>query len=160
MHVNPSNPSHLLKPVPVVKIKFIEMISTTTKTELLHQIARNYVLYGLGELNFDAIPYADEVSLRAPLCPGGSEIPITGKENIRNQWWAPLPSLLGGVELIDSFVNEEKNSVAVEFHCRILSPACTLRVIDRFVINDKGKIIFQENFFDPRDVTHAGWRGN
>jgi hypothetical protein len=134
------------------------MTLTTSKTELLHEIARNYVLNGLGKLNFDAIPYADDVTLRAPLCPGGSEMPLTGKENLRAFWWAPLPSLLEGVELIDSYVSQQNNSVAVEFHCRIISPACTLRVIDRFIINDEGKILFQENFFDPRDVTNAGWR--
>jgi len=131
---------------------------TTSKTELLHEIGRNYVLNGLGKLNFDAIPYSDEVTLRAPLCTGGSENPLKGKENLRTQWWSPLPSLLGGVEFIDSFVNTEKDSVAVEFRCRIVDPACTLRVIDRFIINQEGLIIFQENFFDPRDVTNPGWR--
>jgi len=138
--------------------KTAHMPLTTSKTELMHEIARSYVLEGLGKLNFDAIPYSEEVTLRAPLCPGGSEKPITGKENLRAQWWAPLPSLLGGVEFINSFVNAEKNAVAVEFHCRIIDPACTLRVIDRFIIDPDGLIIFQENFFDPRDVTNPGWR--
>jgi len=45
----------------------------------------------------------------------------------------------------------------VEFHCEILSPSCTLRVIDRFKIDQEGKIIEQENFFDPRDITNPGW---
>ena len=31
---------------------------TISKEDLLHKIARTYVLKGLGEKNFDAIPYA------------------------------------------------------------------------------------------------------
>ncbi len=122
--------------------------------QMLHQIARDYVTNGLGAKNFDAIPYDDNVILRAPLCPGGSEIPLIGKENLRSIWWAPLPSLLGKVELIDSYVNEENNAVSVEFHCEIINPACVLRVIDRFIINEEGRIISQENFLDPRAVTN------
>jgi hypothetical protein len=127
-----------------------------TKKELLHSIALDYVTKGLAEKNFDAIPYADGVELRAPICPGGSERALVGKENLRNQWWAPLPSLVGRTTFIDSFVNKDATVVAVEFHCEILNPACTLRLVDRFRINDEGKIISQENFFDPRDLTHPG----
>jgi ketosteroid isomerase-like protein len=130
------------------------MTTTVSKTELLHSVGRDYVLKGLGELNFDAIPYADEVKLRAPLNPGGSKLALEGKENLRTQWFAPLPSLVAGVELIETYVNADKNAVAAEFHCHITNPACTLRIIDKFIINDEGKIIEQENFFDPREVTN------
>jgi len=133
------------------------MFTTLSKTEMLHEIARNYVTQGLGGKNFDAIPYDNEIVLRAPICPGGSCTPLKGKENLRAIWWAPLPSLIGKVRLIDSFVNETNMTVAVEFHCEILSPSCTLRVIDRFKIDQEGKIIEQENFFDPRDITNPGW---
>jgi len=125
-----------------------------TKTDVMHQLAKDYVVKGLGAKNFDAIPYAGDVVLRAPLCPGGSQNPLFGKENIRQQWWAPLPSLVGDVTFIDSYVNEEETSVTAEFHCQILQPACVLRIIDRFKINEEGKIIEQENFFDPRPVTN------
>jgi hypothetical protein len=135
------------------------MTTTLNKTDLLHKIARTYVLKGLGEKNFDAIPYADDVIFRAPICPGGSTNPLYGKENLRQQWWAPLPSLLGDVNFIDSYVNKDNTAVTVEFHCNIINPACTLRIIDRFIINDEGKITEQENFFDPRDITNPGWRG-
>jgi hypothetical protein len=129
------------------------------KTDLLHQVAKDYVTKGLGGKNFDAIPYHENVVLRAPLCPGGSANPLYGKENLRQQWWAPLPSLVGKVKFIDSFVNEDCTAVTAEFHCEILDPSCTLRVIDRFIINEEGKIIEQENFFDPRDVTSPGSKG-
>jgi hypothetical protein len=133
--------------------------ATLSKSELLHRIARDYVVKGLASRNFDAIPYDENVVLRAPLRPGGSEKPLQGKKNLRQQWWAPLPSLLGTIQFIDSYVNESKTSVTAEFHCEILNPSCTLRVIDRFTINEEGKIIEQENFFDPRDVTHPGSKG-
>ena len=130
------------------------MEATLTRTAMLHQLAKNYVVDGLGAKNFDAIPYDENVVLRAPLCPGGVADPLRGKENLRSVWWAPLPSLMGEVKLIDSFVNETGTAVTAEFHCEILSPACTLRVIDRFIVNNDGKIISQENFFDPRAVTN------
>jgi hypothetical protein len=125
---------------------------------LLHRIAKEYVLKGLGGKNFDAIPYDDNVLLRAPLCAGGSANPLKGKENLRTQWWAPLPGLVGRVKVIDSFVNEANTAVTVEFHCEIINPACILRIVDRFAVNDDGKITEQENFLDPRDVTHPGWK--
>jgi hypothetical protein len=129
-----------------------------SRTDLLHQIARDYVLKGLGAKNFDAIPYDEDVILRAPLCPGGSANPLHGKENLRMQWWAPLPSLLGSTEIIDTFVNKDATAVTVEFHCQIISPACVLRIVDRFKINEALMIVEQENFFDPRDVTNPDWR--
>src|SRR5829696_2702530 len=94
-----------------------------TKSEMLHQVASDYILKGLAEKNFDNIPYHDEVTLRAPLCPSGSEVPLKGKENLREQWWAPLPSLIKKVTLIDTYVNEHNSAVAVEFHCEIIQPA-------------------------------------
>jgi len=132
---------------------------TLSKAGLLHEVAKNYVVKGLGEKNFDAIPYDERVILRAPLLPGGSENALSGIDNLRERWWAPLPSLLGKVKFIDSFVNEDCTAATVEFHCEILNPACTLRVIDCFVINEEGKIMEQENFFDPRDLTHPGSKG-
>lgn len=126
----------------------------------LHTIARNYVTEGLGKKNFDAIPYADNVSLRAPLCPGGSGVPLVGKENLRTIWWSPLPSLVGEVQVLDTYANQNLTAVTVEFHCGIISPVCSLRVIDRFTVDSEGRIIEQENFFDPRDVTNPGWQSS
>jgi hypothetical protein len=132
--------------------------ATLSKSQLLHQVAGNYVIKGLGEKNFDAIPYHKDVVLRAPICPRGSKNPLRGKANLRTQWWTPLPSLIGGVELIDSFVNKDETVVTVEFHCHIIQPACTLRIIDRLRINEGGEITDQENIFDPRDITNPGWK--
>jgi len=129
-------------------------METITRTDLLHEIARDYVIKGLGAKNFDAIPYDKNVSLRAPLTAGGVWEPLVGKENLRSQWWAPLPGLVGNVTFIDSFVNADETAVTAEFHCEILNPQCTLRVTDRFKINEQGLITEQENFVDPRAVTN------
>ncbi len=129
-------------------------MENNSRNETLRKIARTYVVDGLGAKNFDAIPYHDQVSLRAPLNPGGSLVPITGRENLRSSWWAPLPTLVKGTSFIDSYVNQDGSGVAVEFYCDIIQPACRLRIIDRFKVNEDGKIVDQENFFDPRAVTN------
>ena len=130
------------------------------RSEQLPHLARAYVLDGLGKGNFDVIPYSEVVTLRAPLCPGGSGVPLSGRSNLREQWWAPLPQLVAGVEVIDTYVNRDLTAVTVEFFCHIRQPACTLRIIDRFKVNNAGQIIEQENFFDPRGVTHPEGQGS
>lgn len=129
-----------------------------TRTDQLHSLARSYVTEALGKGDFDAIPYSEDVTLRAPLCPGGSGVPLPGRSNLREQWWAPLPQLVAGVEVLDTYVNRELTAVTVEFLCHIRQPACTLRIIDRLTVNEAGLIIEQENFFDPRGVTNPGWQ--
>ena len=131
---------------------------STTRSAQLHAVARRYVTEGLGQKNFDAIPYTEDVALRAPLCPGGSSAPLIGRDNLRTIWWPPLPQLIGQAAVIDTYVNQDLTAVTVEFHLDIIAPACTLRVIDRFVVDDEGCITAQENFFDTRDVTSPGWR--
>ena len=131
-------------------------MNTSERLQHLHEIARTYVIDGLGGKNFDAIPYHDDITLRAPLNPGGSVVPIEGKVNVREQWWAPLPDLVGQVTVFDSYVNRDLSGVTVEFHCEIINPACMLRILDRFKVDADGKITHQENFFDPRGVTNPG----
>lgn len=131
---------------------------TAQRAAQLHSVARTYVLDGLGGKNFEAIPYSEEVTLRAPLCPGGSSVALGGRESLRTVWWPPLPQLLDGVRLVDTYVNRDLTAVTAEFHCDIIDPKCTLRVLDRFTIDEDGRITEQENFFDPRDVTSPGWR--
>jgi hypothetical protein len=127
------------------------------RAERLHAIARQYVR-SLGDGDFDSIPYIEHVELRAPLCPGGSSVPLVGRSRLKEVWWAPLPDLVSGVELIDTYLNRDASAVTAEFLCHINSMSCTLRIVDRFSINADGQIVAQENFFDPRDVTNPGWR--
>ena len=131
------------------------MSPSSERAAQLHAIAQAYVENGLGKGNFEAIPYARDVTLRAPLCPGGSSVPLVGRENLRTQWWAPLPHLVKAVELIDTYVNADLTAVTAEFLCHISEPDCTLRVIDRFKISDTGLILDQENFFDPSPLAIA-----
>lgn len=125
----------------------------------LHQLAHDYV-ESLGSGDFESIPYHKDIVLRAPINPGGSSAPMAGKDTLREKWWAPLPDLVSGVEVIDTYVNQDHSAVTVEFLCRIDSLGSTLRIVDRFQVDGEGRITSQENFFDPRDITHPGWRDN
>lgn len=128
------------------------------RRQQLHAIARAYVTEGLGKKNFDAIPYDDHIILRAPLCPDGMDNPLTGKENLRQVWWAPLPELIGHVTVLDTYVNDALTAVTCEFTLEIINPSTTLRIIDRFIVDAEGKILKQSNYFDPRNVTNPGWQ--
>ena len=83
--------------------------------------------------------------------------PLMGREALRTVWWPPLPSLVKEVRVVDSFVNADLTAAAIEFHLDIINPRCTLRILDRFTIDAAGEIVDQENYFDPRDLTHPGW---
>jgi hypothetical protein len=114
---------------------------------------------GLREKDFDRIPYAEQVELRAPLAPGGVEQPLVGRERVRAEWWAPLPGLLGRVEVVDLYYNDSLTGVVGEATMEVLlDPPVWLRVADRFIVGADGRIEQQVNHFDPRDVTNPGWK--
>lgn len=135
----------------------METLSTKRQT-LLHKIVRQYVEEGLAQGNFDKIPYRDDVELRAPICPGGSAVPLRKKDQLREVWWTPLPDLVERCEVVDSYVNEARTAATVEFYCYLSDQKTKLRIVDRFKIDENGNITEQENFFDPRDVTNPGWQ--
>jgi len=122
----------------------------------LRAVAEGYFA-SLERRDFDGIPYDDDVVLRAPLVPGGVHQPLAGKEALRTVWWPPLEQVLGRVKVIEHYFNESLTAVVTEAEIQILNPPAVLRVADRFRVNDAGKIIEQENHFDPRDVTNPGW---
>ena len=132
----------------------------TTATERRAQLraAADAYLEGLAKKDFSLIPYADDVTLRAPLCPGGVHHPLTGKETLRAIWWAPLPAALGAVRIIDHYYNDELTAICVEAEVGIVGVAQPLRVADRFTVDTAGKIVEQEIHCDPRDVTNPGWQ--
>jgi len=123
----------------------------------LRAVAEAYFA-ALTKKDFAAIPYDDYVSLRTPLCPGGVHSPLVGKEALRTIWWPPLVPALGEVKVIDHYINEGMTAICIEALISTVSPPATLRVADRFTVNTEGKIIEQENHFDPRDVTNPGWQ--
>ena len=127
----------------------------------LRKIAEGY-FEALRKKTLAVIPYDENVTLRAPLTPGGVNRPLTGKRALHSQWWVPLEPALEGVEItiIDHYMNESLTAICTEAEITInaVSPPVTLRVADRFMVSAEGKIIAQENHFDPRDVTNPGWQ--
>jgi steroid delta-isomerase-like uncharacterized protein len=123
----------------------------------LRAVAEAYFA-ALAKKDFAAIPYDDNVSLRAPLCPGGVHTLLIGKEALRTIWWPPLVPALGEVRVLEHYFNEELTAICTEAVISTVNPSATLRVADRFTVNTAGKIIEQENHFDPRDVTNPGWQ--
>jgi hypothetical protein len=96
------------------------------------------------------------VTLRAPFAPDGVGRPLTGKETLRTQWWQPLEPALENVQIkvLDHYINDSMTAIIIEAE----NPPVILRVADRFTVNEEGKIVEQENHFDPRDVTNPGWQ--
>ena len=114
---------------------------------------------GLRTKDFDRIPFAEDVTLRAPLAPGGVETPLMGREVLRSAWWAPLPGLLGDVRLLRVYVDDGLTAAVGEAEVEVRTdPPVLLRVADRFTVDDAGRIREQVNYFDPRDLTNPGWR--
>ena len=64
--------------------------------EQLKKISDTY-FQALRDKDFNAIPFSDDIAFRAPLAPGGSQIPIKGKQNVFEQWWKPLEPAWDGV---------------------------------------------------------------
>lgn len=130
------------------------LMDTDARREHLRKTAVAY-FDALRRKDFDLIPYAETVVLRAPLAPGGMNTTLHGREQLRTEWWAPLPGLLGEVRLLDTYTNDALTAVVGEAIIEILvDPPVTLYVADRFVVNDAGEIIDQVNHFDPRPLTN------
>jgi SnoaL-like domain len=138
-----------------------EANSTAQRREQLRAVAAGY-FEALRRKDFSLIPYDDNVTLRAPLTPSGVNQPLIGKEALRAQWWQPLAPALEGVQrqVLDHYVNESLTSIVAEAEITItiVDPPATLRVADYFTVNVAGRIVEQENHFDPRDVTNPGWQ--
>ena len=108
---------------------------------------------GLANKALSGIPYHDEVIMRAPLAPGGSEVPLRGKAAVLGYLGEVLP-VLGRVRIIDWYVNSDLTGVCGAAEVEVVTPKTTLRVADRFKVDAEGKIIEQENHYDPRAVTN------
>lgn len=114
---------------------------------------------GLRQKDFELIPYADDVVLRAPLAPGGVEVPLVGRDRLREIWWAPLPGLLGEVTEPKVYVDGDLTAAVGEAQVEVrTAPPVRLRVADRFTVDQDGRITEQVNYFDPRDLTSPGWQ--
>lgn len=105
---------------------------------------------GLRKKSFSLIPFSDEVIFRAPIAPGSVHEPIVGIINLYEHWWQPLEPLLEGISILvlDHFFNEEQTSVISRTAIHLKFSDIKLRVADRFLIDEAGQIIEQENYFD------------
>ena len=135
--------------------------SAAKRRERLRAIAEAY-FEALRTKDFDAIPYHENATVRAPFAPGGVNRPLVGKEALRAKWWQPLEPALEGMQIKvrEHYINESMTGIVTEaeIEVTIVDPPITLRVADRFTVNEEGQILEQENHFDPRDVTHPGWQ--
>lgn len=135
--------------------------SAAKRRAALRAIAESY-FEALRTKNFDAIPYHNDATVRAPFAPGGVNRPLVGREALRYKWWQPLEPALEGMQIkvLEHYINESMTGIVTEAEIQvtIVDPPITLRVADRFTVNEAGQILEQENHFDPRDVTHPGWR--
>ena len=116
-------------------------------------------LRALAQKDFDAIPYDEDVVLRSPLAPPNLALPyeaypVTGRAAVV-AFFQGLAPALGETRLIDCYFNENLTAVCAEAEVGIVEPSATLRVIDRFIVNEQGRITDQENHYDPRPVLPA-----
>ena len=126
----------------------MEDASTNRKNEL-RLIAEAY-FNALLNKNFLAIPFSDDIIFRAPIAPGGSNNPIRGKQDLFEKWWKPLEPALDGmqIKIIDHYYNDSLSGIATKAEISIAALGATLRTVDRFIVNNEGKITEQENHFD------------
>ena len=138
-------------------------VTTLNRKEQLKQVAEAY-FNALKNKNFSAIPFSDDIVLRAPVAPGGVHYPVKGKQEVIEKWWKPLEPALEGVviNIVDHYYNESLTEVVTRADITIAALGATLRTADKFVINDDGKITEQENHFDASPmkshIHHIGLR--
>lgn len=120
--------------------------SADRRTQLI-KVAETY-FRGLGQKDVSQVPWHPDVVFRGPLAPGAPE-PLRGRAAVRS-WFDGLYPALGPVEVIEHYVDERQRSIATRADVHITQPPSVLRVIDRFVIDEAGLIVEQENHYDPR----------
>jgi hypothetical protein len=111
---------------------------------------------GLAKHDLSQFPYDDNITLRAPLnLQGGSDSPIVGKNDVL-AFFAKVFPAIGTVRVRDTYINEALTIVCAEATVGVVTPVVNtaLRVADCFTVNEAGKVIEQENHYDPRAVTH------
>ena len=123
------------------------------RRDLLKAVAELYFA-GLSQKDVSAVPWAEDVVVRSPLAPDGLDTPVLGAAAVR-EWFEALFPVLGEIEVIEHYYNEDLTVIATRSDVGITDPPCTLRVVDRFTVNAEGKITEQENHYDPRAAIPA-----
>jgi hypothetical protein len=119
------------------------------RKEQLKKVVENY-FESFKTKSFAAIPYSEDIVLRAPIAPGGVHNPLKGKQELLVQWWQPLEPALDGViiKVFDHFYNDSLTGIITKAEFTLTGPGITLRVADMFIVNEEGEITEQENHFD------------
>ena len=103
---------------------------------------------GLSQGDVSPVPYDENVVFRTPLAPGGSDVPLRGRAALLD-FFAGIYAALEEVKVIDYYFNESSTSICVRADLT-LKTGKALRVADVFRISAEGKIVEQENHYDPR----------
>ena len=101
---------------------------------------------GLAKKNVDDVPWHDDLVFRGPLAPGYPDA-MHGRAAVA-EWFGGLYAALGRIEVIEHLLSTDLTSIATRANVHV--GAGVLRVIDRFVVDDDGQIVEQENHYDPR----------
>ena len=117
----------------------------------LRNIAEIYFA-GMAKKDMSDVPWAEDVVLYSPLAPGGLDTPLVGASAVRD-WFKTLYPVLGDIKVIEHYFNEDFSAIATRADVGLRDPACVLRVVDRLRVNPEGRIIEQENHYDPRPAT-------
>jgi hypothetical protein len=125
-------------------------IATAATTERRRQLfaAANAYFAGLTQKDVSRVPWHPDVVFRGPLTPETPE-PIRGQAAVR-AWFEGLYPALGGVDVIEHHIGDGERSIATRADVHLTQPPSVLRVLDRFVVDEAGLIVEQENHFDPR----------
>ena len=123
-------------------------MDTTARKTQLKSIAEGY-FEGIAKNDLSAVPYDDNVVLRSPLAPGGLSTPLVGRQAVLD-WFASLWPALGETEVFEHYFNDDQTVIATRADIEITDPPSRLRVTDRFLMTPEGKIIQQENHYDPK----------
>jgi hypothetical protein len=99
------------------------------------------------------VPWHPDVIFRGPLTPE-APAPLYGHAAVQ-AWFAGLYPALGRVEVIEHHIGDGRRSIATRADVHLTRPPSVLRVLDRFVVDDAGLIVEQENHFDPRPAMAA-----
>jgi hypothetical protein len=123
------------------------IVSAILVTMTLNAIADAYFA-GLSSGDLSAVPYDENVQLRAPLSAGGSEVPISGKAAVL-EFFSGVFAAIRAADVLEYFTNEAENAICVRADVHLVTGK-TLRVADIFRVNAEGLVSEQENHYDPR----------
>lgn len=119
----------------------------------LREIAEGY-FRALASRDVSTVPWHEEVVLRSPLAPEGLGTPLVGRDAVVD-WFTSLYPVLGPTTVVEHYFNEDLSVIATRADVGITDPECALRVVDRFRVDAEGRIVEQENHYDPRPAIPA-----